>query len=101
MLGLETIHEMTYDPEQYIIDALTEGNLPSCPDSGTLNFMLLRARVNNQRSYEIYALETTDEVTKKSLEKYFEENPQATADMVRSHGTRVWGQPAGKRQVIT
>ena len=43
--------------------------------------MLLRARVNGQRHYELYAIDCETSISKEDLEQMFEEDPQAAADL--------------------
>lgn len=62
--------------------------------------MSLRAQANSQRSYELYCLHTTSDITKQELEGYFDASPQTAADLVRGRGTRLFGDPAGKRKQV-
>lgn len=49
----------------------------------------LRARMNSHRNYEMYLINTNIEITKEQLISYFEENPQATADLIRARGKKL------------
>lgn len=51
-----------------------------------VNTLMLRARFNGQRHYEIYAVDTDDNITAQDLKNNFEEQPQAMADLIRVRG---------------
>ena len=60
------------------------------PINGVLQHMLIRARVNNQRRYELYAIDCDSSINKKDLEQMFEEDPQAAANLIRSRGHKLY-----------
>ena len=67
-----------------------------------IQMMTLRARANSQRHYEVYCLHTNASITKESLEKYFETNPQSTVELIRERGTKLYSDRINKKvQVIT
>ena len=61
--------------------------------------MLLRARVNGQRHYELYAIDCETSISKEDLEQMFEEVPQAAADLFRLRGHRLYSDRAEKNRV--
>jgi hypothetical protein len=61
------------------------------PMTGVLQGMLLRARVNSQRHYELYAIDCNSDITKHDLEQMFEDNPQSAADLIRARGHKIYG----------
>jgi hypothetical protein len=61
--------------------------------------MLLRARVNSQRHYELYAIDCQDAISKEDIAQMFEDDPQAAADLFRSRGHRLYSDRAGKSRV--
>ncbi len=68
----------------------------------TLFYLTMRARANTHRHYEIYSIHTTSEITKEALEELFNKNPQAGADLIREHGTKIYSDRlTTKTQVIT
>jgi len=69
------------------------------PMTGVLQGMLLRARVNSQRHYELYAIDCNDDITKEDLEQMFENNPQAAADLIRDRGHRLYSHRAEQNRV--
>ena len=46
----------------------------------------LRARMNSQRNYEIYAITAVDGITEQDIRDMFEANPQGAADTIRRLG---------------
>ena len=48
--------------------------------------MILRARYNPQRHYEIYQVEATDGITADDIRDMFESSPQMAADTIRQLG---------------
>ena len=65
------------------------------------HMMMLRARANPQRHYEIYILKTDDSIIKEDLDRYFEDDAQAIVDLIRERGERLYSDRVNKRtQVI-
>jgi hypothetical protein len=52
--------------------------------------MMLRARVNHQRNYEIYTLRTTSDIDVHDLRQMFESDPQHAADLIRVRGNKLF-----------
>ncbi len=69
------------------------------PMTGVLQGMLLRARVNSQRHYELYAIDCDSDISKEDLERMFEDNPQAAADLIRGRGHKLYGDRANTNRV--
>jgi hypothetical protein len=53
-----------------------------------LNQMILRARINSQRSYEIY--EFTSLVSEEDIRNAFRENPQPLVEWIRKNGCKIY-----------
>ena len=88
--GLEVVADITEDEQTRVWAALkgqtVQSQLPN------LNHLMLRARYNSQRNYEIYIVEATEGITAKDIEDMFEASPQAGADVIRRLGHRVLGE---------
>ncbi len=69
------------------------------PINGIIQMMMIRGQVNNQRHYELYAIDCDEGITKEDFEHWFESNPQAAADLVRSKGVKIYGNRAVKNRV--
>ena len=50
------------------------------------NHLLLRARFNSHRHYEIYSVEATDGITAEDIKEMFQASPQTAADTIRRLG---------------
>jgi len=61
--------------------------------------MMLRARVNSQRHYELYAIDCDNSINKTDIEQMFETDPQSAADLFRSRGHRLYSDRAEKNRV--
>jgi hypothetical protein len=61
--------------------------------------LLLRARYNSQRHYEIYSVEATDGITAEDIQDMFEASPQTAADTIRRLGHCLHSDRAQKNRV--
>jgi hypothetical protein len=55
-----------------------------------VNMLMLRARFNTQRHYEIYAIDTDDNISADDFKSMFDNNPQGMADLIRERGRRLY-----------
>lgn len=55
-----------------------------------LNHLILRARYNPQRNYEIYTVQVEPDVSLKDIENMFKDNPQEIVDLIRVRGNRLY-----------
>jgi len=55
-----------------------------------VNMIILRAKFNTQRHYEIYAIDTDDSVSESDFRTMFEDNPQSMADLIRERGRKLY-----------
>lgn len=82
--GLEYIGNITLDEQQRTWAALKGEELKyTIPN---LNHLMLRARYNMQRHYEIYVVTATDGITADDIQAMFEAAPQQAADTIRRLG---------------
>jgi hypothetical protein len=66
-----------------------------------LNAMVLRARYNSQRHYEIYTVVVDPSITAQDMIELFEEDPQGMVDLVRDRGNKLYSDRAvSSKQVI-
>jgi hypothetical protein len=92
--GLECIINVTEIEREDIINVLNDKPKRGVP----LNQMLLRARFNSQRFYEIYAF--SSELTKQELEGMFESDPQTIVDAIRECGKQLYSERRPEDRVI-
>lgn len=96
MLGLECIFNVTKhlqeveDHEKNVMwNLLKDPNFKDVgPPSLPLNMMILRAKVNSQRAYEIYEFNST--MTEFELREVFENDPQPVVEWIRKNGYKVY-----------
>ena len=62
--------------------------------------VLLRARVNSQRHYEVYTVQVDHAITEHDLWSMFNQDPQTAADLIRKHGRKLWGDRLGQHKVV-
>ena len=95
MLGLECIFNVTtalaqieqWEKEK-IWATLKEQTHTTKPDPIPLQQMLLRAKCNSQRSYEIYEFNST--LSEDELRQEFERDPQPVVNWIRENGYKVY-----------
>jgi len=63
--------------------------------------ILIRARANSQRHYEVYTIQTAHGITEQDLRDMFNNNPQHAADLIRERGNQLYSDRVTQRtQVI-
>ena len=105
MNGLESlinVSKIEKEHEQWekenIFRVLKEDNTTLKPAHVPLNMMILRAKFNSQRHYEIYTFDS--ELSEQDIRKTFEDNPQVIADAIRNVGHKFYSDRATKSAVI-
>jgi predicted RNA-binding protein (virulence factor B family) len=84
-LGLECCIDVTADQQRRMWQKL-KGEQVSETAIPNYQHLLLRARVNSQRHYEIYTCEAVDGITAEDIREMFEASPQSAADTIRRLG---------------
>ena len=77
---------------------LKEQNETVRPAPVPLNQMILRAKFNSQRHYEIYTFDS--ELSEQDIRETFEDSPQVMADAIRNVGYKFYSDRATKKAVI-
>jgi hypothetical protein len=104
--GVEFFKEITeHHPDNWaknhLFDSIKENKKIEKPMSFSLDSLVLRARFNSHRNYEIYIFTSEDSVSAKDIRAWFESTPQGFADWVReNHSYKVFGSRAPKKPVI-
>jgi hypothetical protein len=80
----EIVLELLKDPDQ------NYDNTPMREINQLVNILMLRARTNSQRSYEIYTVSTDASQTEESLTQAFSSNPQGMSELIRSRGLKIY-----------
>jgi hypothetical protein len=93
--GLESLHDVDYHMDRYnewekqkVISILKEERIPASPLGIPLQMLILRARANSQRSYEIYEFNST--LKYKEITEAFNDNPQPIVEWIRENGKKVY-----------
>ena len=93
--GLECIFDVDYYMGRYdewqkqkVVAILKEERIPDQPIGIPLQMLILRAKANSQRAYEIY--EFTSTMGYKELTKVFNDDPQPVVEWIRENGKKVY-----------
>ena len=98
MYGLECLFNVTEWHKKKTWATLKDEPVDGSP---SIPMMMLRARVNSQRCYEIYSFNADAGVTEESIRLAFEESPQSIVDLIRKQGDKIYSdRSATDRQVI-
>ena len=98
--GLECCIDITADEQKRMWQQL-KGEPVSEKAIPNLNHIMLRARVNSQRHYEVYTCEATDGITAEDIKEMFQANPQTAADIIRRLGHCMHSDRATNKVLIT
>lgn len=94
MYGLECLINLTEWEQQHLMAILKEEKLVGYPK---IESLLLWAKTNSQRCYEIYVFESND-IGYDDIKDAFESNPQYIVDFIRKNGAKVYSDRAGKNK---
>lgn len=82
-------------------NVLTDQPVERNPINSIIQFLLLRARYNSQRHYEIYSIDCAFEINEAEWREIWEADPQGTADLIRERGQKIYSDREDhKSQVI-
>jgi len=88
MYGLEFCQDVTAIEKRNMIKAL-KGEQLERPFN--LNALLMRARINSQRNYEMYTMTVEQGIQEKDVINWFNSDPQYAVDQIRSRGRKLYG----------
>lgn len=84
------------------IRILSEKPVLQNPMDGILRNLIMRARFNPQRHYEVYAVDCeSEEMDEAFWRDQWEQYPQETAELIRERGHKLYSDRATKKPVIT
>ena len=101
LLNLSTLqqeHEQWEKEEAWRILKGDPNPTKNKPNGVPLDAMMMRARVNSQRHYEIYLFDS--EISESDIEEMFESSPQVIVDSIRNIGKKLFCNRATKKEVI-
>lgn len=95
MQGLECLFDVDFYMNDYnewnkqkVVAILKDDRIPDQPRGIPLQMMILRAKYNSQRAYEIYEFNST--LKYKELTEAFNDNPQPIVEWIRENGKQVY-----------
>ena len=93
--GLESLHDVDFHMDKYnewekqkILSILKEERILDQPKGIPLQMLILRAKYNSQRAYEIYEFNSI--LNYKELTKAFNDDPQPIVEWIRENGKKVY-----------
>jgi hypothetical protein len=95
--GLEFLYDIT-DMEGDAMIAGLKGETFKAPFN--ISMLIMRARYNSQRSYEIYTFTTDSTMDYDSVKDMFDNSPQVIVDAVRENGNKIYSDYTKKEKVI-
>ena len=105
MTGLEALINVTKLDKEHedwekenIFRILKDQDKTLKPAHVPLDMMIMRARANSQRHYEIYAFDS--ELSEQDIRETFEDSPQVMADAIRNVGHKFYSDRANKKQQV-
>jgi len=101
-LGIESIIPITqyeFHDQENTMRLLRDQKRIRNPLDSIVKSLLLRARFNPQRHYEIYAIDCTKEMDEEFWQEQWEEYPQETAELIRARGHKLYSDRANTNQV--
>ena len=107
-LGLESLHNVSewqdkfteWQKQKVWNELKGQKSEPPPPPEIPLKMMLMRARFNSQRFYEIYTFSTTGRIGEADLRDWFQTSPQDAADWVRKNGNKIFGEGMGEQKAV-
>lgn len=95
--GLECLFDIS-DLEGDNLIATLKGE--TCKTPFNLSMMMMRARFNNQRSYEIYTF-TTNDMNYDDIKDMFDNDPQIIVNAIRENGNKLYSDYSKKAKAIS
>ena len=98
--GFECLQDITeFHPDTWDVrntmNLLRDGTREPNPLSHQVSTMLLRARINSQRNYEIYMFTASPDIDIKDINDWADKDPQSLVDWIRkNHCKQIFGGPA-------
>ena len=88
MLGIDSVVNISTIEKAVTWATLQDKEGPRL--GSVVNAVLMRARMNSQRHYEVYTVWMDENVDEEDVRAMFEANPQGMADLIRERGNKVY-----------
>lgn len=102
--GIEAIVPITqyeHHDKENLMRMLKEQPTERNPLDSILRSLILRARFNTHRHYEIYVIDCEPNLDEEFWKEQWKEYPQYTADLIRERGHKIYSDRQTKQPVIT
>jgi hypothetical protein len=96
--GLEAVVNISDLEKQNVWATLQDKEAPKKIGS-IVNYLMLRARANSQRHYEIYTMNVENGITDDDLRDMFGRDPQGSADLIRDRGNQIYSDRVDQNSV--
>lgn len=96
--GLETLINITAIEQNNIMKALKGENFSNYNHSNPIQHMILRAKFNTQRHYEIFFFES--EIDEDEIKNIFDTDPQLIVDAIRRVGQEIYSDRVVKDRIV-
>ena len=87
--GVETVLNIS-DLDRQRVWATLSGQPESTGLRHVVSHVLMRARANPQRHYEVYTMTVEDGISTLDVREMFDRDPQGSADLVRERGNKIY-----------
>lgn len=98
--GLEYVENLTNLSKKRIWTVLKDNSEPK-PLGDLIPYVILRARANPQRNYEIYTVSVDKSIVKSDLIEMFKNDPQGSAELIRERGNKLYSDRDTSKRVIS
>jgi hypothetical protein len=95
--GLEAVVNITAFEREQSWSILA--NQPPVSWGRIINSIILRARYNSQRHYEIYTFNVAPGITEEDIREMFNNAPQVAADLIRDRGRKIYSDRVSQSEV--
>ena len=100
--GIEAIVPITqyeHHDKTQLINLLKDKPRERNPLDSIVRSMVLRAKFNTQRHYEIYAVDCAESMDEAFWREQWEEYPQTTAELIRERGHKIYSDRAKTKEI--
>ena len=100
--GIESIvpiSQYEHHEKQNLIRILSEKPTVRNPLDSIVQRLIMRAKYNSQRHYEIYAVDCAEGMDEEFWREQWQEYPQATAELIRERGHKLYSDRAETHRV--
>ena len=98
MLGLDSCVNIS-DINGYAVWAVLKNERPPSVRS-IVNGILLRARYNSQRHYEVYTFTADEGIEENDIREMFENDPNGSAELIRSRGKCLYSDRLNPKEML-